>query len=611
MLVFSSLFSFNIFAMGAKAPLETGLKRHSTNKSKEAGFHNFVKNQIIDEEGMSLCGNDLYKDNKDEISPLMAEVMESVDKVSEKATMDSKYLWTTGYGDRKVLRGGNAIFNKMADLIINAESEVLIQTFILNFNGAGTKIIYDAIVKLEAKRKVMNADRPIVVRFLFDIIGSYKGANLFELMGALRNGGRKRGSLFKDGKENGDYQIEFPKKLDPKYVRFEIKAHRHSSLRAVNHSKSIVVDRNKSIVMGANFVGYHHSDELIGKEELMVDHGFLLMGEVTRGLANDFYNLWHKNDGKEDGISSEYNGNVPADELYSYHDEKLGSTEITSWMKTFSKTKLEGPYTMGIVGKKAFGATRVKTNGENPQNAAFVAALKNAKSHINITSPNLNSKVFMQEMVNAIARNVDINFLISKNYQNYNGPLQEGGTNADAVEWILTQRKELIKKQGEDSVGMFNLRYFVTRGGNLSGKKTGQRYRSSSIITEKFYNHNHTKFFSADNQVAIVGSANMDEQSFYNSRELNVVFDGHILAKKWCQDVFKTDFLRAKRYGDKKWLGEKCYRNNDCKSNRCWNRVGKSWKCIAKKREGLSGGFCDENSQCKSNVCLSSVNLCK
>lgn len=597
--------------MGAKSPKEEITKIELNKKSKTIGFKNFVKNRILEEREATLCGQDLYQMEKGGTSSLMNNVMDNVDKVSAKSTVSSPFQWTQGYAGREVYRGGDAIFKKMGSLIENAQEEVLIQTFIFNFNGAGTKIIFDSIVKLEAKRKAMKASRPVVVRFLFDIIGSKKDFNFFEIMGALRNGGRKRGSLFKDGKENGDYQIEFPKKLDPKYVRFEIKAHRHAALRAVNHSKSLVVDRNKSLVTGANFVGYHHSDELSGREELMVDHGFFLLGEVAMGLADDFYSLWSKDAGKKDGFSSEYNGNVPADKMYQYNGSSLGKAKFSLRMNALSKANLEGPYTMGIVGKKASGQVREKEDGMNPQNMAIISVLKNAKSHVNIVTPNLNSMVFMKEIVNTLSRNVVVNFLISKDYQNYNGPRQEGGTNAEAVEWIKNKRKELVKKHGEDAIGLFNLRYFVSRGGNVSGKRAGERYKVASILTEKFWNHNHTKFLSADNQVVIAGSANMDEQSFYNSRELNVVFDGYKLAKKWCQDVFKTDFLRAKHYGDKKWLGEKCFRNSDCNSNRCWNRVGKSWKCIAKTNTGLSGAFCDENEQCKSNSCNKTLNMCK
>ena len=65
----------------------------------------------------------------------------------------------------------------------------------------------------------------------------------------------------------------------------------------------------------------------------------------------------------------------------------------------------------------------------------------------------------------------------------------------------------------------------------------------------KFYNHNHTKFLTADNQIAIVGSANWDEQSWYNSRELNLLIHGHKITNSLCQKVFKDDFVRAETIG--------------------------------------------------------------
>ena len=46
----------------------------------------------------------------------------------------------------------------------------------------------------------------------------------------------------------------------------------------------------------------------------MVDHGFVVYGDPALGLADEFYNLWHKNKGKVQGFSSQYNGNVEADQ---------------------------------------------------------------------------------------------------------------------------------------------------------------------------------------------------------------------------------------------------------------------------------------------------------
>ena len=141
--------------MGAKSPKEEITKIELNKKSKTIGFKNFVKNRILEEREATLCGQDLYQMEKGGTSSLMNNVMDNVDKVSAKSTVSSPFQWTQGYAGREVYRGGDAIFKKMGSLIENAQEEVLIQTFIFNFNGAGTKIIFDSIVKLEAKRKAM------------------------------------------------------------------------------------------------------------------------------------------------------------------------------------------------------------------------------------------------------------------------------------------------------------------------------------------------------------------------------------------------------------------------------------------------------------------------
>ena len=148
----------------------------------------------------------------------------------------------------------------------------------------------------------------------------------------------------------------------------------------------------------------------------------------------------------------------------------------------------------------------------NPQNAAFIAVMKNAKSHVNIVSPSLNSFEFMELIVETLERGVDVNFLLSKNYQDYNKLYQQGGTNKDAVNWIRKKWLKLVskktktsvnlitdiqkgmikqeagkpKKAKEKRIGDFNLTWFVTRGGNISGKEKGKRYKYSTRFREKF-----------------------------------------------------------------------------------------------------------------------------
>ena len=598
-------------------------------------FKGLVKQKLFSSQGRSLCDGDLYQ-AKGQVSNLMNSVAQDVKKVpNDRWTLSKDMRWSNGYVSTKTYRGGDEIFSQMADLIRNAEHEVLVQTFIFDIFSKGAKMLFKAISDLEEKRKKMGAKKPVVVRFIFDIIGSAKGVNFFELMIGGRGGGRKGGSLSDGelkGRELGNYQLDFPRKLDPKYVRLEFKGHRHGEMLAVSHSKTAIIDRKVSVVTGANIVGYHHAKEVgTGKnEELMVDHGFLVYGPIALSMADEFYNLWHKNAGTKAGFSSQYNGNVDSDKAYPYDKKpfvnlkgfpKVYGVETTSWVKS--------PY-MGVVGKQTGAMHRIagKLNswvnklkwrakvlamqGENPQNAAFLGVFKHAKSHININTPSLNSWGFMHGILEALSRGVDVNIVVSKNYQDYNGPIQEAGKNSQAVKSLLKERKKLIKQFGgdESKVGDLTVKWFVTRGGQISGHRKGARVEKRIVVNEKFWNHNHTKFLVADNQVVIVGSANLDEQSWYNSREVNVILDSHRAASKLCKRVFKNDFDRAMAYGSKKWPGEKCWTNKQCDTGRCMNKVGRSWKCIFKDGTGLKGGYCEKNKQCKSNICNAKTAQC-
>ena len=107
---------------------------------------------MVKEKNQPLCEGDIYKVQKG-TSPLMKKVISEVNKVKDKATVDEKFLFTKGYADQGVYRGGDEIFGKMAKMIEKAKKEVLIQTFIFDINSPSADMVFDAIVKLERKRK--------------------------------------------------------------------------------------------------------------------------------------------------------------------------------------------------------------------------------------------------------------------------------------------------------------------------------------------------------------------------------------------------------------------------------------------------------------------------
>jgi phosphatidylserine/phosphatidylglycerophosphate/cardiolipin synthase-like enzyme len=187
----------------------------------------------------------------------------------------------------------------------------------------------------------------------------------------------------------------------------------------------------------------------------------------------------------------------------------------------------------------------------NPQNVAYSTIFDQAKSHINIVSPIINSFELMTSMLKTMERGVDINFLLNQGYK--------GTSSSDekkALEWVINQRDKLIKKHGKDKIGTFNLRL-------KSSKK-----KKDKSVTHKIYNY--TKFIVADNQVAIIGSGSLDSDIWFDNGELNIIVDDHEIASNWCEDIFKKSFLKAVVYEDKKKkIGEKCFFNKECASGYC------------------------------------------
>jgi phosphatidylserine/phosphatidylglycerophosphate/cardiolipin synthase-like enzyme len=576
------------------------------------------------------------------------------------------------------LRNGHLVFGKAAELIRNAQREVLIQTFFLDGSTVGpVKYIFPAIEDLYQKKKAefnsLSPERqknfiPVRVLFIFDIIGTTKHMNLFQLQDVQRGAGaidkikhewgkydEKKATGFMTGV--GDcFDIHFclkKREMDPRIMLFQVRAHRHKSLRSVTHAKTFSVDRQVGIVTGINMVNYHFADEMNQdpkNQELMVDHGFLVTGPIAYRMAEDFYTLFWKNtptkenplngDKKDNGFSDFYSSNVPnymqtnyKDDLFSInHPDNIFTNNFAAGAELW---RSYNPNLINLVPNRsrvrAIFAIRdsnddVKSNhpedvmkgyAVSAQNRAFGGVFKYAKKEINMTTPSFNSLGFKSFVLDAVKNGVTVNLLLSKNYQDYNAPFQEMGKNSRAVKTTLDEINfELSKSKANPGkvMGSFNVNWFVTRAGFLSGKRAGERYENRIVLNEIFYNHNHTKFLCADGQVAIIGSANLDEQSWFNSHEFNLVIEGPEVVRSWCNKVFKEDYLRGQEYGEKRWSGQYCWKDSQCSSGECLKGVeggvvSKSiftlyqGRCVPKSGAGRKGEYCEQDLHCQSAKC--------
>ena len=538
------------------------------------------------------------------------------------------------------------------------------------------KYIFPAIEDLYRKKKAefnsLSPERqqnfiPVRVLIVFDIIGTNKALNLTQISDVQRGAGAIDKIKHEMGKYDekkktgymtgvGDwFDLHFclkNKEMDPRIMLLQVRAHRHKSLRSVNHSKTFAIDRQVGIVTGINMVNYHFTDEMNPdkNQEFMLDHGFLLTGQIAYRMAEDIYNLFWKNtptkenplngDKKDNGYSDLYSTNVPnyvqtnkKDDLFSFnHPDNVFTNNFASGAEMWRSFN---PNLINLVPSRskvrAIFASRdsnddVRSNhpeevmkgyAVTAQNRAFGGVFKYAKKEINMTTPSFNSLGFKNFVLEAVKNGVAVNLLLSKNYQDYNDPFQEMGKNSRAVDTTLKELRADISKMNPNpgkTMGSFNVNWFVTRAGFLSGKRPGERYENRIVVNEIFYNHNHTKFLCADGQVAIIGSANLDEQSWFNSREFNLVVEGPAVVRSWCNMVFKEDYLRGPEWGEKRWSGQYCWKDSQCSTGECLKgveggMVSKSvftlyqGRCVPNAGTGRKGEYCEKESHCQSGKC--------
>ncbi|TDJ09453.1 MAG: hypothetical protein E2O68_00340 [Deltaproteobacteria bacterium] len=310
--------------------------------------------------------------------------------------------------------------------------------------------------------------------------------------------------------------------IDPKYIKIEVRLFTHR-LMGVTHSKSVVVDRSKAVVMGANMMRYHDRDQL--QEN---DFGYLLMGDVAMGLADDFYYGWLE--AKPYAANFETTGPVAI-------GHNLVKFKLPKVVDLWARGRiLEGNIPMIIASRKEVDSFVIR-RGNNPVNKAILALIGNAKYRINIITPSLNSKYIVKAIINALKRGVDVNILLSRQFQDSIAKLPfQGGTNYENASKIY--------KATKGAKGKFRLNWFVDFRGRLSKEPSEKDPKSYT---------SHTKYLGVDNQITMIGSSNLDTQSWYYSREVNVLIDDHKTTSKWCRSVFRTDFLRGKPFK----LGEK------------------------------------------------------
>ena len=291
--------------------------------------------------------------------------------------------------------------------------------------------------------------------------------------------------------------------LDPRLVNVHVASYRHAGLGS-EHVKGLVVDGELAIMTGANPQGFHDFSD-----RAWYDLGFVLMGNVAQALRFDFIDAWACGAG-------------------------AGGPDVQRAVATGAAlAAVDMPRVGGVTAAIAMrrGAELPNNRLDNPQDQALLAALSSARRTIDIQTPNFNDDAAIDAVAAAVVRGVRVRLLLSKGFND------------------TTER--LPGQGGGNDVGLARLRQAIAaRGGDPSRLDARWYAHVPGVALEEredraFSSHAKQAFF--DDEVAFVGSANMDTQSWNQSREVNVLVDSAEAVVRWRSQSFDPAFARSVR----------------------------------------------------------------
>jgi cardiolipin synthase A/B len=396
---------------------------------------------------------------------------------------DQGYVTSRNRTNKTLLLDGPMIFPAMRQLIANARRDVNLQTYVWEPGSQPAQDILAGLSKLEQVRKANNATMPVNVRFLFDVSTIGYGSFLYLIPQAAA----EIAAL----------------DLDPKYVKIELAGYMHAAMGNL-HKKTLVVDSQEAIITGANPQAHHDY------ATPWRDSGYQVSGEVASALEDDFDTGWEMS------------------KLWTCGTNEAGTAD--NCMKA-NQPIVREPVTVAysedaclpiIVTTRAPDANPFSNRTDNTQDQAFLAAFGAARHHIRIKTPNLNDDAAKNAVIEAVKRGVRVEISLSKGFndKSESSPGQ-GGTNEENVAALY----QLLG--GRAACDKLQIRWHTHDGVAVVGNGAFA---------------SHAKYVSIDDTIAIVGSANMNTQSWNNSMEVNIVVDDVETTQAWDAGMFNKDF---------------------------------------------------------------------
>eukprot|EP01111_Echinosteliopsis_oligospora_P016142 TRINITY_DN6593_c0_g1_i1.p1 TRINITY_DN6593_c0_g1~~TRINITY_DN6593_c0_g1_i1.p1 ORF type:complete len:511 (+),score=110.86 TRINITY_DN6593_c0_g1_i1:62-1594(+) len=286
-----------------------------------------------------------------------------------------------------------------------------------------------------------------------------------------------------------------PSALETPFLSIEV-SNAFKPLFGVFHTKFMIVDRKVLLLTSANINDKPNVE--------MVVH---LEGKIVDSFYSTFNLLW--------GV--EFTPQLPL----------LGTPAPPSSGFVYSQTDevhtpcvFHSPHSAVpmVVAHRGPGYHAGSSDRDNLQNTAWLSIFYRAQKSIFIQTPDFNASLAVKGILHACMRGVKVTIYTCRFYNS---------------------NKERIPGQGGENIGVLKKMYKYLMYQGCAQNLTVGFFVSTDMVHPTKNDKCHIKFLSADGQIAMMGSGNMDTQTWFHSQEVNVVIDSALLVKEWT-DLFEA-----------------------------------------------------------------------
>ncbi len=448
------------------------------------------------------------------LSPQAQIVLDAAKKAKKSDDIIPKDLYlTTRNAAGPALLESNEMFPALAGLIANAEHEVDLQWHIIDADSDGFHDVIGGIKKLHdrlAAERAQGKERatPVVIRIASPDWALKPGNSVQTQASAIR---------------------QHAGELDPSLIHLEVAKHRYFSL-AVMHVKMAVIDGAIVHIGGGNLSNHQNYHDNAAHER---DSAYVVKGEIGKAALAQFDDMWNHRATTAYSCDSERCAKIKNRPKLKV---KLGTQAASGHAPEVADPDLskygvadDACLPMIFMAKRA-SEFIASWEIDHPVGQGLRAAFGASTTVLKISTPNLNDR-FVGPIIDAAkTKEGQVQILLPQTFNEFVEaiPYLGGGTNRMIAWW-------LVKRVGKENVGadkLLDLKWFSIDGRTpqRGGYATGGR---------------HIKYYSVDEQLALIGSTNLDKQSMSRSREVTIGVDDPTVTKQWDAKIFDADFRKG------------------------------------------------------------------